>query len=165
MIGETDALPEAVRWRYTRPMDLQPPKGPGRLPPPPAPTARDANPWKFSATARIERPEEPTGYERLLAELEQARAEREGEGEAQAPPSEPVAEDDAEAASRRGSALNRVFPLVILLVMVGSFAREVIEQEGYDDPRLGIVAAVAVAVVIAAVVLALRKSRRRRPRR
>jgi membrane protein DedA with SNARE-associated domain len=58
-----------------------------------------------------------------------------------------------------------VFPLVILLVMIGSFAREVIEREGYDDPRLFVVAAVAVVVVIAAVFLALRKARQRRLRR
>ncbi|MCU0974696.1 MAG: hypothetical protein MUC71_00090 [Steroidobacteraceae bacterium] len=146
---------------------MQPSKGTGRLPPPPAPTARDANPWKFSDTARATRPNEPAGYERLLAELEEARGER--EGPADAAPREPAAgpepEPESAPAPRRESAFNAVFPLVILLIMIGSFAREVIEQEGYDDPRLAIVAAVALAAVIGAVILARRSARRRRSRR
>lgn len=149
-------------------MDMRPSKGSGRLPPPPAPTARDANPWKFSDTARAPERHEPSGLERLLGELEQARVEREV-GADVAPVAPPVAqtqemEQEAEPRQGRESAFNRVFPLVILLVMIGSFAREVIEQEGYDDPRLFIVAAIAIVVVIAAVFLALRKARRRRSR-
>ncbi len=145
-------------------MKPRPATGPAPLPPPPAPTARDANPWKFSATARATERHEPTAYERLLAELDEARAEREGEGHPEGPPQQPVPEPDTEPAPRRESAFNRVFPLVILLIMVGSFAREVIEQEGYDDPRLIIALAVAVVVVIAAVLLALRRARRHRSR-
>jgi hypothetical protein len=149
-------------------MDMRPSKGSGRLPPPPAPTARDANPWKFSESARVSEPHEPTGLERLLAELEQAQAER--EGRADAAPGAPTAarpqemEPETEPKPGREAVFNRVFPLVILLVMIGSFAREVIDQEGYDDPRLFIVAAIAILVVIAAVFMALRKSRRRRSR-
>lgn len=169
MIGETAALPVVARWRYTAAMDSRPSQGPGRLPPPPAPTARDANPWQFSDTARAAKPHEPTGLERLMAELEQARVER--EDGADAAPGAPAAartrerRQEAEPTPRRESAFNRVFPLVILLVMIGSFAREVIEQEGPDDPRLFVVAAVAVVVVVAAVFLARRKARRRRSRR
>lgn len=150
-------------------MDMRPSKESGRLPPPPAPTARDANPWKFSESARAAQRHEPTVSERLVAELEQARVEREGGADA-APGASTAShaqemDQEAEPAPGRESAFNRVFPLVILLVMIGSFAREVIEQEGYDDPRLFIVAAVAIVVVIAAVFLALRKARQRRSRR
>jgi hypothetical protein len=164
MIGDAGSLPEAARWRYTARMDMRPPQGPGRLPPPPAPTARDANPWKFSATARKEEARPATGYERLFEELKQAQVEREGVG---APAEQPAPADEAgtEPDGRRESTFNRVFPIVILLIMFGSFAREVIESGGGDEARLALVVAALLLVAAVAAFLALRRVRRRARRR
>lgn len=157
----------AVSWRYTDGMDTRPPQGPGRLPPPPAPTARDANPWQFSATARQAESGEPRGFERLIAELEQVRVEREGDGagapaDVFAPGHEQEPETATEPQGRPASTFNRVFPIVILLIMFGSFARETLESRGGDEAWVPLVVAFFVLAVFVTVVLARRKSRRRR---
>jgi hypothetical protein len=144
-------------------MDTRPPQGPGRLPPPPAPTAPDANPWPFSDTARAAGPRQPTGVERLLAGLEQAQTGRDVAGTA-TPPAEDEAPTPAEQ-PRREPALQRIVPLVILLVMFASIAREMIEAGGRDPSRLAFVAIALLVAVTVIVLLALRMVRRRGRRR
>ena len=152
-------------------MAVPPPTGPGKLPPPPAPPARDANPWKFSETARSAPPHEPTLYERLVAEIEQARAAQEA-GAAGGPGMPPAADRPTERAGndvgpasrppKRESTFNRIFPVVILVIMFGSFARELIEERGIGDPQLVPLFALLMVAVVAVVLVALRRSRRRR---
>lgn len=144
-------------------MDIHPSRGAGGLPPPPAPTARDANPWKFSDTARVTAPREPTGYERLLAELERSQAGQESDGKPAALP-EPAG-PGPEPRTKREPAFAKIFPLIILLIMFASFAREMIEAGGDDRPRLLFIVAVLLVAVVVTVFLALRMVRRRRPRR
>lgn len=143
-------------------MAARPPTGPGKLPPPPAPTARDANPWKFSPTARTAEPREQTLYERLVAEVERAQAEQQGPA---APPSAAESRRGQEPSPPKGeSSFNRIFPFVILLIMFGSFAREVIEEGGRGDPRLLPLLAVLLFAVFVVAMVALRRARRRRRR-
>lgn len=135
-------------------------QGPTPLPPPPAPTARDANPWQFSDTARAAPPPPARqGYERLIEEIQQARIEREG-GAAEEPPE---AEVDAGQAPP-SSSFNRVIPIVIFLVMFGSVARDLIESGG-ADPAL-VVAGFVFLAILAGLLLsfARRRSRRRQGR-
>jgi hypothetical protein len=159
MIGDCGALPVAPAERYTGRMDARPPQVPGRLPPPPAPTARDANPWTFSDTARAAGPREPTGLERLVAGLEEAQAARTGPTRAQ--PAAAAERPPSPGAPRRESALRHVVPLVILLVMFASIAREMIEAGGRDPSRLLFVAVALLVAVTIVVLLALRVVRRR----
>jgi hypothetical protein len=133
-----------------------------QLPPPPAPPARSANPWKFSETARATEPSPPSRYQRLLEELER---DSQQPGEVSQEAQEPLFEQEpaAEAPAARGSGFSKLFPVIVFLIMFASVAREMLEAGASREDLLvlGIGAALLI-VVLAAVYFALRLARKQR---
>lgn len=135
-----------------------------QLPPAPAPPARNANPWKFSETARAAEPSRPSRYQHLLDELEHA-GQPPGEASPEAPAPLFEQEPEAEAPAARGSGLSKLFPVVVFLIMFASVAREMLGSGASREDLLvlGIGAALLI-VVLAAVYFALRLARKQRIR-
>lgn len=120
----------------TRTSDQQPGHG---LPPPPAPTARDANPWQMSSGAGGSRPE-PRGA-----------------GEPGWPP--------LRGAPRRSPAAREPrtpwIPLLILLAVLGAGVRTAIDALSEGDVETAIAALVIFAVVAVVGLRRLLKQRNR----
>ena len=109
-----------------------------RLPPPPAPVARDANPWPMPA--RKGEATRPAAAKSRLAKY-------------------PLPSPDPVRASRHG--LSRFVPIAVFLVILGSIASGAFEALGRGD-RLG--AIIPLVVLGVAAVSVWRGARRRRNR-
>lgn len=138
-------------------------QGGSKLPPLPAPPARDANPWTFSETARQVEPEAASGAEHPQRDLDWARFEHEGDEARQARPERPSGVDTQDAEREPG--FGKLLPVVILLIMFASLARELIEAQGRGEARLQTLLALVVMAAYVGVFVALRLTSRRRRRR
>ena len=114
------------------------------LPPPPAPTRRSANPWRFSKTARRQDPveSEETSRELLEALIAETREQAPARtGRAPEPATEIV---PGPATQRRGFGF---WPLLVLLLITGVFIKFVMDAMESGDWRQTIPALFAILFI------------------
>ncbi|MBX3702289.1 MAG: hypothetical protein KF822_00775 [Steroidobacteraceae bacterium] len=138
-------------------------KGPRRLPAPPAPTRRGANPWRLSDTARRREAPPPRGEqsaERLLQEMFGDAPQEEAPpgarpGQADPGPPAPRRMRTPWSSSRRRHSF---WPLLVLLLIAGVLVKLAIEARESGDWRELIPAIFAIAFIAHGIW----RSRRRR---
>lgn len=129
-------------------------KGSTALPPPPAPTRRSANPWKYSDTARRRDPvpePEPPSLQDILEEMQASGDPHVAPGRkaeqppplAPAPPPASTTYQPPQAAKRGGG----IWPLFILLIAVGIIIKVVSQAAETGEWRAAIAPVVAILFI------------------
>lgn len=126
-------------------------RGQRGLPPPPAPTRRGANPWRFSDTARKREAPPPGGdvaAQQLLEELFSGKRQEQATPATLQPP---PAEDRRPQGMTRSRRKSGFWPLLVLLLIAGVLVKLVLEARASGDWRELIPAIFAILFIAHAI--------------